>query len=140
MEFNLLRQQIERLQGRSIEGIKDEILQLAARPLPAFDQNRAVSLLQTLASQARMQAHPKAEEFRYSLQQLPQAPLALETDPLLVSRNIRSIISPSSRIRQGINRTESGEVREGGVELPTLTTRASNADKRATGPGVATQS
>ncbi|CAH1266702.1 Hypp3531 [Branchiostoma lanceolatum] len=69
LEFSLLRQQIERLQGRSIEGIKDEILQLAARPLPAFDQNRAVALLETLASQAQMQAHPKAEEFCYILQQ-----------------------------------------------------------------------
>ncbi|CAH1266708.1 Hypp3537 [Branchiostoma lanceolatum] len=69
LEFSLLRQQIERLQGRSIEGVKDEILQLAARPLPAFDQNRAVALLETLASQAQLQAHPKAEEFCYILQQ-----------------------------------------------------------------------
>ncbi|CAH1242702.1 Hypp6961 [Branchiostoma lanceolatum] len=68
-EFNLLRQQIVRLQDRSIEGIKDKILQLAARPLPAFDQNRAVALLEALASQARMRAHHKAEEFRYILQQ-----------------------------------------------------------------------
>ncbi|CAH1242680.1 Hypp6947 [Branchiostoma lanceolatum] len=69
-EFNLLKQQIERLQDRSIEGIKDEILQLAARPLPAFDRNRAVALLEALACQARMRAHHKAEEFRYILQQV----------------------------------------------------------------------
>eukprot|EP00058_Branchiostoma_floridae_P013491 XP_002598979.1 hypothetical protein BRAFLDRAFT_122459 [Branchiostoma floridae] len=73
-EFLALRQQIDRLQGRSVDGIKDEILLLAARPLAAFDHRRAVALLETLANQARMQGHPMAEEYEIILQRVARSP------------------------------------------------------------------
>ncbi|KAI8490381.1 hypothetical protein Bbelb_316490 [Branchiostoma belcheri] len=69
-QLNAMRDEINRLKGASVDGLKDELLQLAARPKSAFKPQRALGLLEVLATTARRQGHQEAEEFETILQQL----------------------------------------------------------------------
>ncbi|XP_078657755.1 uncharacterized protein LOC144903480 [Branchiostoma floridae x Branchiostoma belcheri] len=69
-EFAALRQEINRLRGTSVDGIKDELIQHASRPKAAFDAKKAMGLMETLSQQATQSNHPKAEEYKAILKQL----------------------------------------------------------------------
>ncbi|XP_078694895.1 uncharacterized protein LOC144923885 [Branchiostoma floridae x Branchiostoma belcheri] len=69
-EFQALKEEVNKMKGDSVEGIKEELIQLASRPSAAFDARRAVGLLETLSVRAKHQNHPKADEFSAILLQL----------------------------------------------------------------------
>ncbi|XP_035680007.1 uncharacterized protein LOC118418268 [Branchiostoma floridae] len=114
-EFLALRQQIDRLQGRSVDGIKEEILLLAARPLAAFDHRRAVALLETLANQARVQGHPMAEEYEIILQRTQQS-----FTPDIHEFEMRFPMDPFSAYQEYLRRKVGWitRKRDGRVEIP----------------------
>ncbi|CAH1266692.1 Hypp3520 [Branchiostoma lanceolatum] len=58
-----MRQTLSRLQqGRTVDVIRDELVQYAKRLLEVLDPRRALALMETLVTQARREGHPKLEE------------------------------------------------------------------------------